>query len=323
MHSTGQDSGPANPSPLFHHRPSPIQKFSKRYGEAEEKVRFGNFLSNLKEADKRQATDRANGGSSTHGITRFSDLSREEFRAFLGSQKPAGHVSKAFKASKPIKKSATGLVDWTGTYTTPVKNQGQCGSCWAFSATEQIESDAMRTLGWTGELAPEQITDCADKAYGCGGGWTEVAYSYVKSTGGIEQESDYPYTSGRRPNKNLECTEDSSDYVVTVDKFYKIDEGSGTEDAMADYMESTGPLSVCVDADSWSSYTGGVMSTCGTSVDHCVQAVGVDRSDSSPYWKVRNSWGPDWGEQGHILLAYGSDMCEIASDATYVAVSTV
>jgi len=89
---------------------------------------------------------------------------------------------------------------------------------------------------------------------------------------------------------------------------------------MATYVQSTGPLSVCVDANSWNSYTGGIMSVCGQSVDHCVQAVGVDAS-AKGYWKVRNSWNTNWGEAGYIRLAYGKNTCNIASDPTYVAVS--
>ena len=299
------------------------ESFNKRYTtEEEDRTRFGHFLDNLKEADKRQAAERLAGGTATHGVTRFSDMSKAEFKAFLGASKPAGYVSTAEKAAKPYKKAASGLVDWTGIYTTPVKNQGQCGSCWAFSATEQIESDTMRTLNEEYILDPQQIVDCADHAYGCGGGWTEVAYGYVKSAGGLESEDDYPYVSGHT-GRATECQEDSSKALVTVNKFYKIDEGKGTEDAMGDFMESTGPLSVCVDANTWSSYTGGIMRFCGQQVDHCVQAVGVDRSGSAPYWVVRNSWGYEWGEQGTIKLAYGDDTCAIASDATYTSVSLV
>ena len=90
-----------------------------------------------------------------------------------------------------------------------------------------------------------------------------------------------------------------------------------SESAMASYVQSTGPLSVCLDASSWNSYTGGIMSTCTKNVDHCVQAVGVD---TSSYWKVRNSWGTSWGESGYIRLKYGSNTCAIANDPTYVTV---
>ena len=88
------------------------------------------------------------------------------------------------------------------------------------------------------------------------------------------------------------------------------------QDNMASYVSSTGPLSVCVDASTWNSYTGGVMRVCGNSVDHCVQAVGVDTA--SGYWKVRNSWGTSWGESGFIRLAYGANTCDITNDPTYV-----
>ena len=87
---------------------------------------------------------------------------------------------------------------------------------------------------------------------------------------------------------------------------------------MASYVQSTGPLSVCVDANNWNSYTGGIMSVCGTSVDHCVQAVGVD---ASSYWKVRNSWGTSWGESGFIRLKYGQNTCAITNDPTYATVA--
>jgi C1A family cysteine protease len=292
----------------------------------EDEMRFGHFLSNLRLADERQAKEKALGGTATHGITKFMHLSRDEFRVLLGSKKPAGHVSKFEKASRPVKKSVSGEVDWAGVLTTPVKDQGRCGSCWAFSATEQVESDTMRTLGTTYELAPEQVVQCADQAYGCRGGWTEVAYEYIKKVGGIEQEADYPYTSGKHGVTGRCDSVEPSKFVVDVTKFYSIDEGYGngaveeTEDAMGDYMESTGPLSICVDADNWNTYTGGVMAECGHNVDHCVQAVGIDRSASKPYWKVRNSWGTSWGEGGYIRLLYGKDTCSIASDATYAAV---
>jgi C1A family cysteine protease len=251
-----------------------------------------------------------------HGVTRFSDLSQAEFESqYLTASRPA--TSSANKVDITTAPSATaGLVDWTGKYTTAVKDQGYCGSCWAFSATEQIESDAMRTLGTTWTLSPEQITQCDSGAFGCGGGWTETAYAYVKKTGGLETESDYPYTSSMGVTGT--CHDSSSKYVVTVDSFTTVN----GESAMASYVQTTGPLSVCLDANNFNSYTGGIMSVCGQQVDHCVQAVGVDAS-AGGYWKVRNSWGSSWGEDGYIRLAYGSNTCDITNDPTYVAVSAV
>jgi len=92
---------------------------------------------------------------------------------------------------------------------------------------------------------------------------------------------------------------------------------------MSQYVLSTGPLSVCVDASSWNSYESGIMKICGNQVDHCVQAVGVDIAGSDPYWLVRNSWNALWGEAGYIRLAYGKNTCNIDSDATYASVKSV
>ena len=107
-----------------------------------------------------------------------------------------------------IKSSTFSFIDWTGVYTTPVKDQGYCGSCWAFSATEQVESDAMRVFGVEYILSPEQTTQCTRGAFGCGGGWTETAYAYIKGVPGLVQDIDYPYTSymGRTGTCNVDLT---------------------------------------------------------------------------------------------------------------------
>jgi C1A family cysteine protease len=282
----------------------------------EEVTRFGHFLENLQLADKRNEEERTMNGTATHGVTRFSDMSQKEFEEkFLASKVEPSGAPIASVQKAPLGSSTK---DWTGVLTTPVKNQAQCGSCWAFSATEQIESDTMRLLDTTYILSPQQLVSCTPfPSMGCNGGWTENAYKYVTSAGGIEQESDYPYKS--QTGNTGKCTSDSSKYVVTVDKYY----GVSGESSMADYVLSTGPLSVCLDASRWNTYTGGIMSNCGNQVDHCVQAVGVDTSSKNGYWKVRNSWGSSWGESGYIRLAYGDNTCDITNDPTYTKVSKV
>jgi len=195
-----------------------------------------------------------------------------------------------------------------------VRSQLNCGSCWAFSASEQIESDSMRTLKTSYTLSPEQIVQCDTTSYGCSGGWTEHAYNYVKKAGGIETESAYPYSSYYGTTGT--CKVDSTKFVIAVTGYYTV---SG-ESNMASYVQTTGPLSVCLDASSWNSYTGGIMTSCGKQVDHCVQAVGV-LAQSGGYWKVRNSWGTSWGESGFIRLAYGQNTCAITNDPTYVTVT--
>lgn len=286
--------------------------YGKTYESSEEVRRFAIFLENLKLADIRNKEEAANGGTAVHGISKFSDLSPEEFaKNYLtaDASKKSGNAEVA-EVTTPLNTTAT-LIDWTNVYTTPVKDQGYCGSCWAFSATEQIESDTIRQLKKSYVLSPAQITQCDTTSYGCSGGWTENAYNYVKK-GGLETESNYPYSSTIYNGKTGTCAAVASKEVVGITAYYTV-KGEST---MASYVQATGPLSVCVDASTWSSYKSGIMSSCGKSVNHCVQAVGVDLTNK--YWKVRNSWATTWGESGHIRLSYGANTCAITNDPTYV-----
>jgi len=292
------------------------REFGREYSTMdEENNRFQNFVQNLKNVDARNMEESSARGSAVHGVTKFSDLSQAEFESrFLTADPTYKTAERIFDTTERVVDTTAGLVDWTGKYTTPVKDQGYCGSCWAFSATEQIESDSMRTLSVSTLLSPQQITSCDTRSSGCNGGWTERAYDYVTKAGGIESNADYPYTSYQ--GTTGQCKENKSKFVVTVTKYTKLK----GESAMGSYVQSTGPLSVCVDASKWNSYKGGIMTSCGTRIDHCVQAVGVD---TSSYWKVRNSWGTSWGEAGYIRLAYGQNTCGITNDPTYVAVKKV
>ncbi|CAE7379979.1 unnamed protein product, partial [Symbiodinium microadriaticum] len=184
-------------------------------------------------------------------------------------------------------------------------------SCWAFSATEQIESDAMRQLAYTEPLSVNQMLQCTLKGgVPCRGGWTEAGYIYTIREGGLTTEAEYPYED---PHNN-DCGASSRKEVVGVHRYTTI----LGEDNMAAYVKSTGPLSVCLSAGGWEFYQGGIVENCPKVVNHCVQAVGVDDSAIGGYWKVRNSYGPDWGESGFIRLAYGKNTCFITSDPTYV-----
>jgi len=280
-----------------------------RYSTMEEESnRFAIFINNLKSIDERNSAERKAGGSASHGITRFSDLTPEEFASRYLTYTSTGKVE-----GTVVDVDANSSADWTGKYTTPVKDQGYCGSCWAFAASEQIESDAIRQLSLTQVLSPQQLVSCDKLSGGCNGGTQESAYNYVKRTGGIETEAAYPYSTATYNGDTGTCKSDSNKYVLTVSGYTTVK----GETAMANYVLATGPLSVAVDATTWSSYTGGVMSSCGTSINHAVQAVGVDTG--AGYWKIRNSWSPNWGENGYIRLAYGKSTCGVANEgATWV-----
>jgi hypothetical protein len=168
----------------------------------------------------------------------------------------------------------------------------------------------MRELGVTYMLSAQQLVECDKTSLGCNGGLQERAYNYVKRHG-IETEEAYPYTSGAA-GESESCSDEPSKYVLGLTGY----ETLKTEATMTSYVKSTGPVSIAIDASSWSTYSGGILSECGTDINHAVQLVGVDTD--AGYWKVRNSWSETWGEGGYIRLAYGEDTCGITYDVTYV-----
>lgn len=300
--------------------------FQRKYETPEEEGRrFEIFLTNVKLADEMTENDRKNGGSATFGITRFSDLSKAEFESQYLTVIPKDNSEDKDVQRHSVSTTATagGVVDWTGIYTTPIKDQGHCGCCWAFSTAEQIESDSMRVLGKSWTLSSEQFCQCVTACSGCNGGNTNTAMNYAK-THYVEQNSDYPYTSYFGVTGS--CTYTSTKGVVYLSSYTQIgspstDTVSSIETSMTNYILGTGPISILVDANAWSAYTGGIMSaaTCGTSIDHAVQAVGVDTTSTTPYWKIRNQWGTSWGEQGYIRVQYGANSCNLTYQPLYTA----
>lgn len=303
-------------------------RFSKQYATADQEAhRFRVFVNKLRIIDERNAQEEPKGGAQ-HGITQFADLTTTEFKTQYLTFQANNNATVVEEVVFPeLRSSAVGVkADWTGIYTTPIKNQGHCGSCWAFSAVEQTESDAIRTLGIKTPLSTQQVISCDLVDHGCDGGDTSTAYDYIRFTSkGLVSALHYPDTS-HRTGDNGECDIFKlGKPVVKVKGFKRITGLLSKEKAMASYVNSTGPLSICVDAQNWDSYVGGVMSTCGQKVDHCVQIVGIDTTGLGilhpPYWKVRNSWGPLWGEAGHIRLRYGVNECALSHEPTYVEVA--
>jgi C1A family cysteine protease len=198
---------------------------------------------------------------------------------------------------------------------TPVYNQMECGSCWAFSATEEIESmNQIKGFGLNSE-SMQQIVSCDTTAYGCQGGWTYAAYEYVMSVNGIEKYSDYPYTSGS--GNSGTCQFNAADIQEDIASWSYVTQNDD-ETAMQNFVYTEGPLSVCVDASSWQTYSGGVITNCGNQIDHCVQITGFSSQSGTPAWNVRNSWGTTWGNQGYLYVERGQNMCSIGDVVTTV-----
>jgi C1A family cysteine protease len=291
------------------------EKFGIMFEDAAEDVkRFAIFTENMQKASD---LSKKSNGKARYGASKFAHLTADEFKSKHTGFKPkAGRVrpQKKTKFSQIAKSKKASNVDWRGTAASPVKDQGQCGSCWAFSATEAIETGYYFATGNMKILAPQQIVSCDDTDLGCNGGDTLTAYQYVQSTGGIEPESDYPYTSGST-ERTGNCKADPSEYAVQVTGENTISDGPEGEDDMLTEIQDS-PMSICVDAESWQLYMGGVVdsSTCFTSLDHCVHLVGLQ--DGA--WIVKNSWNTDWGEEGYIRVQSGQNACGVAEEATVV-----
>jgi len=240
-------------------------------------------------------------------------------------------------------------VDWRKTRAvTPVKNQGQCGSCWAFSTAETVESAYyLSKVGADVPIlfSPQQVASCVTTMDGCGGGDTAVAFSYLQGEKyGLAPASFWEYAQGLTPANTCStkaCTQKckSHDLKTTVtDAFYigpsahvksfayatpTCTGGCASQDLakLASSLANSGPVSVCVNAGVWDDYTGGVMTAkaCGgfayDDLDHCVQLVGFNTTAAKPYWIVRNSWATSWGEEGYVYLEYAANTCGLANEA--------
>ncbi|XP_030373502.1 putative cysteine proteinase CG12163 isoform X1 [Scaptodrosophila lebanonensis] len=296
-------------------------KYGRRYANTmERQMRMRIFRQNLKTIAELNENEM---GSAKYGITEFADMTSTEYKQRTGLwQRDEG---KATGGAPAVVADYPGEVpkefDWRQkNAVTQVKNQGQCGSCWAFSVTGNIEGLYSLKTGDLQEFSEQELLDCDSVDSACNGGLPDNAYKAIKDIGGLEYESEYPYLA-----KKKQCHFNKTLAHVKVSGF--VDLPHGNETAMQHWLLNNGPISIGINANAMQFYRGGVSHPwkvlCQKSnLDHGVLVVGYGVSDypnfhkTLPYWIVKNSWGPRWGEQGYYRVYRGDNTCGVSEMAT-------
>lgn len=249
------------------------------------------------------------------GETKFSNMTKKEFSKSHGYRKPSNYKSKNIPdiyTKKEISNIINTSIDWRDhNVVLPVKDQGLCGSCWAFSAASNIESQLALATGGLESLSEEELVDCVSADYGCDGGWPDDAFEYIK-VNGITTESLYNYTAGIGLAGKCK-TLNQYQYITKIARYVDIPNDEGQ---MLAYLKEHGPISVALDANTFQSYKTGIVTDCVSDrIDHAVLIVGYAPVNGTypAYWIIRNSWGINWGENGYIRVAFGSNQCLITN----------
>jgi cathepsin L len=294
--------------------------FSKKYSsDQEHKFREMVYQSNLK---KIQAINSNPKYTWKAAVNRFADLLPSELKSLYGLNRNMKFFNyKKTASTAPSKDFLHNLpesVDWSQQgFVAPVRDQGACGSCWAFSAVSVLESHIAIQSGQLYYFSEQQLIDCAENPQHCGGtggceGSTqEIAFAYAQANG-IISRNDYPYKG-----RDLKCAAGPKLRMATIEGFVKLPEND--YNALMTALATTGPVAISVAATEWEFYSRGVYNgDCGTEINHAVTAVGYGVDPKfGPYWLVRNSWSQSWGEDGYIRIAREASAADVKCGIDY------
>ena len=291
------------------------QEFNKTYSTVEEdEKRFVNFLENY-EVVKRHTNKDYN-----LSLNHFSDLSRDEwlnrFNKF-DTKDPSSFTTRLAPIySEEVLMNSPSQLDWRNSQLNPrgikavndIKNQQQCGSCWAFSTIASVEGAWALSGNSLISLSEQELVDCSAQEgnQGCNGGLMDQGFQYIIDNGGVCSEAEYPYKA--QDGKCLGCKS-----VAHISSYFDIQPMNETAIFAA---IQNGPVSIAIEADqeSFQFYSGGVYTDpgCGINLDHGVNLVGYGSENGKDYWILRNSWGTTWGENGYMRILRGQNICGLS-----------
>jgi len=314
-----------------------LKKFNKAYGADEYATRLATFKMNVRSIAKHRAEVIARGDKPWMGVNQFTDMTKEEFQM-------SGRIMQKKLAAKDAISCLTNGVeadfsntnfdiptdfDWrnqTG-IVSPIQDQAQCGSCWAFSTVSAIESATAIKTGNLTKLSEQEIVDCSHGCVleigqqvcnqGCDGGWPWSALTDIMAWGGLNTEKAYPYKATTDTcKKKTENFDNISNYTCLSGP--KV----ANETEMAAFLAANGPLSIAMDAGILQTYTSGIIkpgaSDCSkVSLDHAINIVGYGVEGTTKFWIVRNSWGLSWGEEGYFRIIRGEGACGLNAGVVF------
>ena len=295
-----------------------FQKFIKKYNKNYESI--NEYLARF-EVFKRNVISALSEENLLHksGVTKFSDLTKQEFaKIYLNLNYDAmATINLDPYIINGINEAPT-TYDWREYgVVSAIKDQGSCGSCWAFSAIGNLEGLYAIHKNNLRTFSEQMLIDCDTSDSGCNGGLMEYAFEWLKKNGGIMSEADYPYKGYKGT-----CKSDSSKYEgMKIIGWKKLGDSSSTwscvdEDEVKEFLYETGPLAIALNADPLQTYSSGILDLTSTrcpssGINHAVLLVGYGVSNGTNYWIVKNSWGKSWGESGYFRIRRGNGTCGV------------
>jgi len=336
-----------------------FEKFKADHGrvypdQLEENYRYEVFSQALARIASKNQNRKERGAEQTQGITKFSDKTYEEFKKYLGFKPHKRRISRTNGTTPAtpavecpacenfedivLQAKSSNEVNWVEVgAVTAVKNQGTCGSCWAFSTVADIEGAYYMKYKTLTSRSEEQLVQCDTTDSGCDGGMMEYAMEYIKSVDGLDSDLSYPYLQCSLKGSTYclgyksKCSSFTSGIGVNalgrVSGYSQISyNNANAEPDIKTALFTSGPLSCAINAYPMLDYSSGIddPDDCGnkfSNLNHGVAFVGFGTSQGTQYWLIRNSWGSDWGVNGYYMIVYGSNACGVSLYVLHAVIS--